>query len=270
MFWGRRGRNAFMTPSEVVSAYDEGVDALLDPARYIAGFDSGLDAVDRLAGGLRRGTLTLLSGEAGAGKTALALAFARNAALVHRVPTAIFSPAVTSEHLLLRLLSAEARIPLGQFTKHGLDAAQKEAAHEAWERVSRSPLFINDRVTGDLRKLRRSLHRLVQRSEIHFVVVDSVGVDRPRGWFRRSAGAAELLAGVAREFHVAVLGLGGPAAADDRSTWEQHVDRIMDLRLTSCANQAEVLVQRNRFGSTGRAALRFNPGCLAFENAGGQ
>lgn len=266
--WGKRkARGGFLTPSEIVAAYDEGVGALFNPTRYIVGFHCGLDALDRLAGGLRRGTLTLLSGEPGVGKTALALAYARNAALVHQVPTAIFSPAATSEHLLLRLIAAETQIPLEQFTKHGLDATQREAALEAWKRVSRSPLFINDAVTEDLRELCWSLQALTQRSEVHFVVVDSLGMDRPHGWFRRSTGAAELLAGVARDLHVAVLVLGRAPAADDRATWEQYVDRIIDLRLSSSANEAEVWIQRNRFGPTGRVNLRFNPDFLAFEDA---
>lgn len=210
---------------------EKGVDALFEPARYIAGFHSGLDTVDRLAGGLRPSTLTLLSSEPGVGKTALALAYVQNAARVDGLPTAIFSTAVTREHLLLRLIAAEARIPLEQFTKHGLDAVQRESALEEWRRMSRSPLFIDDSATDDRQEFRRSLWTLTQRSAVHFVVVDSPHGDRPRGWLRRPARAAEFLAWVARELDVAVLVSGKTPADDGRASWEQHADRIIDLRL---------------------------------------
>jgi hypothetical protein len=67
MWWRSRSRCEFLTPREIVSTLDGGVDALFDPARYVVGFHSGLDPLDHLAGGLRPGTLTLLSGEAARG-----------------------------------------------------------------------------------------------------------------------------------------------------------------------------------------------------------
>src|SRR5271157_5288508 len=103
MWWGNRRQSEFLTPSEVVSTFDGGIEALFDPARYVSGFHSGLDALDDLAGGLRPGTVTLLGGEPGVGKTTLALAYVRHAALVDGVPTAILSPAATREQVLLRL-----------------------------------------------------------------------------------------------------------------------------------------------------------------------
>jgi len=121
MWWRSRSQSEFPTSSEVVSTLDGGIEGLFDPARYIAGFHSGLDALDDLAGGLRPATLTLLSGGPGVGKTALALAYVRHAALEDGVPIAILSPAATREQLLLRLFAAEARIPLEQFTKHSLE-----------------------------------------------------------------------------------------------------------------------------------------------------
>ena len=247
----------------------KGIDALFDPVRYVSGFHSGLDALDDLAGGLRPGTLTLLGGEPGVGKTALALAYVRNAARVEGLPTAFFSPAVTRDHLLLRQIAAKARFPLDQFTKHGLDATQREAALEAWGRVSRSPLFIDDSVVDDVRELRRSLWALTRRSRVDLVVVDSLHEGRPRGWFGRSKRAAELLAEVAAELDVAVLVLSRGPAADDRASWEQHADRAMVLRRAGHTIEAEVVVQRNRFGPTGLVTLHLNAEWAAFEDADG-
>ena len=269
MWWWSRSRSEFLTPSEVAATFDGGVDALFDPARYVSGFHSGLDALDDLAGGLRPGTVTLLSGGEGVGKTALALAYVRHAALVDGVATAIFSPAVTREHLILRLIAAEARIPLDQFRKHGLDATQREAALEAWGRVSRSPMFIDDSVVDDVRELCRGLWALTRRGKVDFVVVDSLGEGRARGWLGRSTRAAKLLTGVAQELGVAVLALSRPPAGNDRASWEQHADRVMELKPTSRANEVEVVVQRNRFGPTGRAILHFNAEWVAFEEADG-
>ena len=60
--------------------------------------------------------------------------------------------------------------------------------------------------------------------------------------------------------------MGRAPAADDRESREQHADRMMVLKLTSRVNEAEVLVQRNRFGPTGRVTLRLNTEWVAFED----
>jgi len=260
--WMSRSERAFRTPGEIVAAFHQGVEVLFDPARYLAGFHSGLDALDRLAGGLRRGTLTLLGGEAGVGKTTLALAYVRNAALVNGAPTAITSPAVTSEQLLLRLIAAESCVPLEQFTKHGLDATERTRVLATWQQVSCSPLFINDIATNDPCGIRRSLRALLQRTEVQFAVVDAVGVEPTPGWFRRSVGVAEFYAGIAREFHVALLALARRLPADG----EQHADRIIDLRRMGPSDEAEAWVHRNRFGPTGQVNLSFNADWLAFQD----
>ena len=41
---------------------------------------------------------------------------------------------------------------------------------------------------------------------------------------------------------------------------------MMVLKLTIRVNEAEVLVQRNRFGPTGRVTLRLNTELVAFED----
>lgn len=74
---------------------------------------------------------------------------------------------------------------------------QRETAFEAWERVSRAPLFIDDSLTDVLRELCQSLWKLARHGTVAFVVVDFLFEDRPSGLLARSTCAGEVLAGVA-------------------------------------------------------------------------
>ena len=49
MWWEAGSRGEFLTPSEIVSTFDGGIEALVDPVRHVADFQSGLTARGRNA-----------------------------------------------------------------------------------------------------------------------------------------------------------------------------------------------------------------------------
>jgi replicative DNA helicase len=201
--------------------------------------------------------VTVLGGAPGVGKMALALTYVRQAALVNGVATAIFSTAVTGEVLLLRLLAAETRTPLEQFTKQGLDVQQTAAVHQAWQKLNAAPLRINDSPELGATELRRSLVVLLRQAEVHLVVVIS-----------HTGHPVRHLTDVAREFHVALmLVCRSSGLTDDFADREQNSERILVLQRPGLANGAEVVVLRNRFGPTGRVKLTFNSDYMGFEDA---
>jgi replicative DNA helicase len=84
----------------------------------VPGLRTGIGDLDHLTGGLQPGDLWVVTGRSGAGKSVLALGFARNAAIRSRVRTALLSGRGSAVDTAMILLSAEARVPL-HFLRHG-------------------------------------------------------------------------------------------------------------------------------------------------------
>ena len=102
----------------------------------------------------------------------LALDLARAATIKHSLPTVIFSLEMSRNEITMRLLSAEARVPL-----HSMRTGQM--GEEDWTRLARrmsevvdAPLFIDDSPNMSMMEIRAKCRRLKQRQDLKLVIVD--------------------------------------------------------------------------------------------------
>jgi replicative DNA helicase len=104
--------------------------------------------------------------------SALALDFARSAAIKHGLPTVVFSLEMGRNEITMRLLSAEARVPM-----HIMRTGQM--SDEDWGRLAKrmsevadAPLFIDDSPNMSLMEIRAKCRRLKQRHDLKLVIID--------------------------------------------------------------------------------------------------
>jgi replicative DNA helicase len=104
--------------------------------------------------------------------SALALDFARSATIRHQLPTVLFSLEMGRNEITMRLLSAEARVPL-QVMRTG------QMSDDDWARLARrmsevadAPLFIDDSPNVSLMEIRAKCRRLKQRHDLKLVIID--------------------------------------------------------------------------------------------------
>ncbi|HSG68731.1 MAG TPA: DnaB-like helicase N-terminal domain-containing protein, partial [Bacteroidales bacterium] len=83
------------------------IEAAKDADTKMRGVPSGFTELDRITNGFQRSDLIILASRPGMGKTAFALTLARNMAVDHGKPIAIFSLEMSSVQLVTRLISAE-------------------------------------------------------------------------------------------------------------------------------------------------------------------
>ncbi|MEU4607558.1 replicative DNA helicase [Kribbella sp. NPDC023972] len=102
----------------------------------------------------------------------LGLDFARSASIKHGLTSCIFSLEMSRNEITMRLLSAEAKVPL-----HHMRSGRM--TDEDWARlarkvgdVSEAPLFIDDSPNLTMMEIRAKARRLKQRHDLRLIVID--------------------------------------------------------------------------------------------------
>jgi replicative DNA helicase len=221
----------------------------------------------------------------------LGLDLARAAAVRHGQATVLFSLEMSRNEITMRLLSAEARVPL-----HAMRTGQM--GEEDWTRLARrmsevvdAPLFIDDSPNMSMMEIRAKCRRLKQRHGLRLVIVDYLQLmSSPRRVENRQQEVSEMsrsLKLLAKELDVPVVAISqlnrGPEQRNDKrpmlsdlresGSIEQDADVVTfiyrDEQYNPESDQrgtAEVIVAKHRNGPTGVARLAFLDHLTKFAN----
>ncbi len=110
----------------------------------------------------------------------LGLDIVRSAAIHHQMSSVIFSLEMGRNEITMRLLSAEARIPLQNMRKGTMREEDWTRLARTMGEVSEAPLFIDDSPNMSLMEIRAKCRRLKQRHGLKLVVVDYLQLDELR------------------------------------------------------------------------------------------
>jgi len=180
----------------------------------------------------------------------LALDLARAAAIKHRLATVMFSLEMSRNEITMRLLSAEARVPL-QAMRTG------QLGEDDWTRLARrmsevvdAPLFIDDSPNMSMMEIRAKCRRLKQRHDLRMVIVDYLQLmTSPRRVENRQQEVSEMsrsLKLLAKEVDVPVVAISqlnrGPEQRNDKRPL------LSDLRESGCLT-AETRIVRADTGA---------------------
>ena len=110
---------------DVVTESHDRISRIYEGGHRITGLSTGYDMLDNLTSGLQPSELIILAARPSMGKTAFALNIAENMGVRGNKPVAIFSLEMSKESLLLRLLSADAKIDSHKFRTGHLNHEDK-------------------------------------------------------------------------------------------------------------------------------------------------
>jgi replicative DNA helicase len=267
----------------------------------ITGVPTGFRALDNLTGGWQPSDLIIIAARPSMGKTAFALASARNSALHQKDPVgvAIFSLEMSAGQLAQRLLTSEARVDAQAARTGRLSDDDWPKLARAAGRLSSAPIYIDDTPGLSILELRAKCRRLKAEHDIGLVVVDYLqlmhGTLQSRSSNREQeiAQISRSLKGLAKELNVPVLALsqlsravetrGGdrrPQLSDLRESGsiEQDADVVafiyraerygitVDEHGNSTEGLAEIIVGKQRNGPVGDVRLAFVHQHARFEN----
>jgi replicative DNA helicase len=104
----------------------------------------------------------------------LALDLARSASIKNSLTSVIFSLEMSQIEITMRLLSAEAQIPLGHIRGGRMSDDDWSKVAAKMGQVSEAPLFIDDSPNLTMMEIRAKARRLKQRHDLKLVVIDYI------------------------------------------------------------------------------------------------
>jgi replicative DNA helicase len=168
--------------------------------------------------------------------SALALDFARAATIRNGLPTVLFSLEMGRNEITMRLLAAEARVPMNLMRTGQLSDDDWGRLAKRMSEVVDAPLYIDDSPNMSLMEIRAKCRRLKQRHDLKMVIIDYLQLmSSPKRVESRQQEVSEMsrsLKLLAKELEVPVVALSqlnrGPEQRQDKKPM------LSDLRESGC------------------------------------
>jgi replicative DNA helicase len=166
----------------------------------------------------------------------LGLDVARAASIRHGLTSVIFSLEMSRTEITMRLLSAEARIPLQKLRQGKLDDSDWTKMARTMGELTDAPLFIDDSPNMSLMEIRAKCRRLKQRHDLKLVIIDYLQLmqsgKRVESRQQEVSEFSRALKLLAKELEVPVIAISqlnrGPEARTDKRPM------MSDLRESGC------------------------------------
>ena len=136
------------------------------------GVKTGFKDLDALTNGFHPGNMIVLAARPAVGKSTLGLDIARYASIHKRETSVIFSLEMSRSEITMRMLSAEARVPLNNIRSGQLGEEEWAKMARRMGEISDAPLFIDDSPNLSLMEIRAKSRRLKQRHDLKLIVID--------------------------------------------------------------------------------------------------
>jgi replicative DNA helicase len=153
------------------SVVDE-IEAISNREAGLYGIPTGFAVLDDLTNGLHAGQMIIVAARPAMGKSTLALDFCRAASIHNGLASVFFSLEMTRSEIAMRLLSAEARIPLNHIRNGNMNDDDWNKLARKMGDISSAPMFIDDSPNMTMMEIRSKARRLKQKHDLKLIVID--------------------------------------------------------------------------------------------------
>jgi replicative DNA helicase len=288
---GSRGRIGFRSLKQILPDTVDRIDLLHQSGGDITGIATGYHEFDKLTAGLQPGELIIIAGRPSMGKTTLAINIAENAAIGHKVPTAIFSMEMPSQQLAFRMISSLGRVDQAHLRTGRFPDEDWSRINTAVQLMSDAPIFIDDSPALSPTEIRARSRRLKREHGLGLIVLDYLQLMQVHGnTENRATEISEIsrsLKALAKELELPIIALSQlnrsveqrtdkrPVMSDLRESGaiEQDADLIVFIYREEVYNQdtprkgiADIAIAKQRNGPIGDFPLTFIGRFTKFEN----
>ena len=252
----------------------------LQKKEIVNGVRTNFAHLDGLTQGLQPQELIILAARPSVGKTSLALNIARNAAVLAKVPVAVFSLEMSKQQLVQRLICSEAMVDSHTLRTGQASQTDFQKIAGAMDRLTQAELWIDDTPRLSIATLRARARRMKAAHGIGLVIIDYLQLmqgGRQESRVQEVSDISSGLKAVAKELDVPILALSQLSRASEQRTdrrpqlsdlrdsgsIEQDADVVMFLYREGMhkpdidKSKTELLVAKNRNGPTADIELVF-------------
>ncbi|MGL5828136.1 MAG: DnaB-like helicase C-terminal domain-containing protein, partial [Angustibacter sp.] len=158
----RRSSEDYLPIGQIIEPTVDEIEAAGHRGEGMIGVPTGFSDLDRLTNGLHPGQMIVLAARPAIGKSTLGLDIARSAAIKNNMTAVLFSLEMSRTEITMRMLSAEARIPLQKLRQGKLEDGDWTKMARTMGELSDAPLFIDDSPNMSLMEIRAKCRRLKQ------------------------------------------------------------------------------------------------------------
>ncbi|MGA8847448.1 MAG: replicative DNA helicase [Nocardioides sp.] len=168
----RRAAEDYAPLSDIMDKVLDEIEAIENRESGLYGVPTGFADLDDLTNGLHAGQMIIVAARPAMGKSTLALDFCRAASITNNLTSVFFSLEMTRSEISMRLLSAEAKVPLNHIRNGKMDSADWDKLARHMGKVSSAPMFIDDSPNMTMMEIRAKARRLKQRHDLQLIVID--------------------------------------------------------------------------------------------------
>lgn len=266
----------------------QGIEAAAKKPDGISGVPSGFYALDSVTAGWQPSDLVIIAARPAMGKTAFVLSMARNMAVVHHQPVAVFSLEMSAVQLVNRLIASETELGSEKLKTGKLTDGEWQQLHSRIKALVNAPILVDDTPALSIFELRAKCRRLKQKYDIKVLIIDylqlmTAGSDMRGNREQEVSLISRQLKIIAKELNIPVLALSQlnrgvesrpdkrPMLSDLRESGsiEQDADMVLfihrpekygittDNEGNSLLGLADIIIAKHRNGAVGDIRLRF-------------
>jgi replicative DNA helicase len=168
----KRASEDYAPLSDIMEATLDEIEAISNRDGQMFGVPTGFADLDELTNGFHGGQMVIVAARPAMGKSTLALDFCRAAAIHNNLTSVFFSLEMSRTEITMRMLSAEAKIPLNHMRNGTMNDEDWAKLARKMGEVSSAPLFIDDSPNLTMMEIRAKARRLKQRHDLRFIVID--------------------------------------------------------------------------------------------------
>ncbi|MER3328044.1 MAG: DnaB-like helicase C-terminal domain-containing protein, partial [Candidatus Kapaibacterium sp.] len=199
----------------------------------LTGIPTGLVDLDKYLGGLQKSELIIIAARPSMGKTALALSIARNLAVEYKKSIAFFSLEMASTQLIIRLLSAEAKINQQKIRTGKISSHENQKIIDSLGKLNDAKIYFDDSSMIEIMELRAKCRRLKAEHNIDAVFVDYLQLVRSSGMESREREISMIsmtLKQIAKELEIPVIALAQLNRSIESRPGKSRSPMLSDLR----------------------------------------
>ena len=168
----RRMSEDYIALEELLQPTMDEIDAIASRGGASLGVPTGFADLDEVTNGLHPGQMIIVAARPGIGKSTLGLDFVRSCSVKHGRTSVIFSLEMSRTEIVMRMLSAEAKIRLADMRGGRMTDDDWTRLARRMSEVSEAPLFVDDSPNMTMMEIRAKARRLKQRNDLKLIVVD--------------------------------------------------------------------------------------------------